>query len=144
MTAEVIIKGDRAGTSAGLRQPPEPEQGELRRTPVEIEGPYFRLGAPERSNLLEPGDKAELVLKGRVINEKGKPIPDAVVALWMSDQAGNYDMVGYKYHGFQRTDAEGPVTSSPASSRAATSRAAPPTCTSRSRATASRSRRSYI
>ena len=93
--------------SAGLRQPPEPEQGELRRTPVEIEGPYFRLGAPERSNLLEPGDKAELVLQGRVLNEKGKPIPDAVVALWMSDAVGNYDMLGYKYHGFQRTDAQG-------------------------------------
>jgi len=107
MTAEVIIKGDRAGTSPGLRQPPEPEQGELRRTPVEIEGPYFRLGAPERSNLLEPGDKPELVLQGRVLNEKGKPIPDAVVALWMSDAVGNYDMVGYKYHGFQRTDAQG-------------------------------------
>src|SRR4051812_23012907 len=45
MTAEVIIKGSRAGMSPGLRQPPEPEQGELRRTPVEIEGPYFRLGA---------------------------------------------------------------------------------------------------
>ena len=54
MTAEVIIKGDRAGTSPGLRQPPEPEQGELRRTPVEIEGPYFRLGAPERSRPAAP------------------------------------------------------------------------------------------
>ena len=107
MTAEIIIKGDRAGTSPGLRQPPEPQQGELRYTPVEIEGPYFRLGAPERSNLLEPGDKAELVLTGRVLNEKGKPIADAVVALWSSDAVGNYDMIGYKYHGFQRTDAEG-------------------------------------
>ena len=47
------------------------------------------------------------MLTGRVLNEKGKPIPDAVVALWMSDAAGNYDMVGYKYHGFQRTDAQG-------------------------------------
>ena len=28
-----------------------------RKTPREIEGPYFRLGAPNRSNLLEPGDK---------------------------------------------------------------------------------------
>ena len=42
-----------------------------------------------------------------MLNEKGKPIPDAVVALWMSDAVGNYDMVGYKYHGFQRTDAQG-------------------------------------
>jgi protocatechuate 3,4-dioxygenase beta subunit len=106
MTTE-IVKGSRAGTSPGLRQPAGPGPGELRYTPVEIEGPYFRLGAPERSNLLEPGDKAELVLMGRVLNEKGTPIPDAVVALWSSDAVGNYDMIGYKYHGFQRTDAQG-------------------------------------
>ena len=84
-----------------------PEPGELQRTPVEIEGPYFRLGAPERSNLLEPGDKPELVLTGRVLNERGTPIPNAVVALWSSDAVGNYDMIGYKYHGYQVTDAGG-------------------------------------
>jgi len=60
-----------------------------------------------RSNLLEPGDKPELVLSGRVLNEKGKPIPRAIVQIWTSDHAGNYDMVGYKYHGYQYTDAEG-------------------------------------
>src|SRR5947208_13256791 len=97
--------GSRAGTT--VRQPDPPGPGELRQTPREIEGPYFRLGAPERSNLLEPGDKPELVLTGRVLNEKGTPIPGAVVALWMSDAVGNYDMLGYKYHGFQRTDAQG-------------------------------------
>jgi protocatechuate 3,4-dioxygenase beta subunit len=100
-----IIRGDRAGV--GVRQPEPPLPGELPQTFREIEGPYFRLGAPERSNLLEPGDKPELVLSGRVLNEKGTPIPDAVVSLWSSDGAGNYDMIGYRYHGFQRTDARG-------------------------------------
>ena len=100
-----IIRGDRAGV--GVRQPEPPLPGELPQTFREIEGPYFRLGAPERSNLLEPGDKPELVLSGRVLNEKGTPIPDAVVSLWSSDGAGNYDMIGYRYHGFQRTDAQG-------------------------------------
>ena len=100
-----IIKGDRAGVT--VRQPEPPKPGELQQTPREIEGPYFRLGAPERSNLLEPGDKPELVLTGRVLNERGKAIPGAIVALWSSDAVGNYDMVGYKYHGFQRTDAQG-------------------------------------
>jgi protocatechuate 3,4-dioxygenase beta subunit len=104
MTAEVI-RGDRAGVS--VRQPEPPGPGELTQTPREIEGPYFRLGAPNRSNLLEPGDKPELVLTGRVLNEKGKPIPGAIVNLWSSDAAGNYDMVGYRYHGFQVCDAEG-------------------------------------
>jgi protocatechuate 3,4-dioxygenase beta subunit len=104
MTANVV-RGDRAGVT--VRQPDPPCPGELEQTPREIEGPYFRLGAPERSNLLEPGDKPELVLTGRVLNEKGTPIPDAIVNLWSSDAAGNYDMVGYRYHGWQRTDAQG-------------------------------------
>ncbi|HEX5140593.1 MAG TPA: intradiol ring-cleavage dioxygenase [Dehalococcoidia bacterium] len=104
MTTE-IIRGKKAGVT--VRQPEEPAPGELTQTPREIEGPYFRLGAPERSNLLEPGDKPELVLTGRVLNQLGKPIPNAVVALWSSDAAGNYDMIGYKYHGYQVTDSEG-------------------------------------
>jgi protocatechuate 3,4-dioxygenase beta subunit len=97
------------GKSAGkyVRQPEPPQPGELQQTPREIEGPYFRLGAPMRSNLLEPGDKPELVLAGRVLNEKGTPIPDAIVNLWSSDAVGNYDMVGYKYHGYQITDDQG-------------------------------------
>ena len=85
----------------------EPGPGELRQTPIEIQGPYFRLGAPMRSNLLEPGDKPELVLAGRVLNEKGQPIPGALVNVWSSDAEGNYDMVGYRYTGMQRTDEAG-------------------------------------
>jgi protocatechuate 3,4-dioxygenase beta subunit len=104
MTTE-IIKGKRAG--ATVRQPEPPAAGEMPQTPREIEGPYFRLGAPERSNLLRPGDKPELVLTGRVLNERGTPIPGAIVNLWSSDAAGNYDMIGYDYHGYQVTDAQG-------------------------------------
>lgn len=88
-------------------QPPPPAPGELAQTPHEIEGPYFRLGTPERSNLLEPGDKPEIVLSGRVTNERGVPIPNAIVLLWGADAAGNYDMIGYRYHGYVRTDSEG-------------------------------------
>jgi protocatechuate 3,4-dioxygenase beta subunit len=97
--------GTRAGTT--VRQPEPPAPGEMQQTPREIEGPYFRLGAPNRSNLLEPGDKPELVLTGRVLNERGTPIPGAVVNIWSSDAEGNYDMIGYRYHGYQVTDAQG-------------------------------------
>ena len=100
-----VVRGDRAGVT--VRQPEPPAPGELTQTPREIEGPYLRLGAPERSNLLEPGDKPELVLTGRVLNEKGTPIPGAIVYLWSSDAAGNYDMLGYRYHGYQVCDGEG-------------------------------------
>jgi len=103
--ATETIRGAKAGKF--VKQPEPPAAGETPQTPREIEGPYFRLGAPLRSNLLEPGDKPELVLSGRVLNEKGTPIPNAVVNLWSSDAAGNYDMIGYKYHGYQITGADG-------------------------------------
>jgi protocatechuate 3,4-dioxygenase beta subunit len=104
-------RGERVpgGSLAGkaVRQPAPPEEGELKPTPHEIDGPYFRLGAPPRSNLLEPGDKAELILSGRVLNTQGTPIPNAIVNIWSSDGVGNYDMVGYKYTGYVFTDDQG-------------------------------------
>ena len=99
------IRGSKAGLT--VRQPDPPQPGELTQTPREIEGPYYRLGAPERSNLLEPGDKPDLVLSGRILNERGQPIPHATIALWSANRVGDYDMVGHAYHGWQITDAEG-------------------------------------
>jgi protocatechuate 3,4-dioxygenase beta subunit len=104
-------QGEKApgGSLAGkaVRQPEPAQPGELKPTPTEIDGPYFRLGAPMRSNLLEPGDKPELVLSGRVLSVNGKPIPNAVVNIWSSDGVGNYDMLGYKYTGYVFTDDQG-------------------------------------
>lgn len=88
-------------------QPPPPGPGELAQTVHEIEGPYYRLGAPQRNVLLEEGDRPELVVSGRVLNERGTPIPHAVISLWMSDHEGNYDMVGYRYHGYFFADEDG-------------------------------------
>jgi catechol 1,2-dioxygenase len=73
----------------------------------EIEGPYFRVGAPYRNVLLEEGDKPEIVVSGRVLNEKGTPIPGALINVWMSDHDGNYDLVGYRYNGIVVADEEG-------------------------------------
>jgi protocatechuate 3,4-dioxygenase beta subunit len=107
MTNEKI--GGQAGAKAGLlvMQPDPPGPGELTPTPAEIEGPFFRLGAPSRSNLLEPGDKPGLILSGRVITVNAKPIPGAFVHIWSSDAVGNYDMAGYKYNGWVVADDEG-------------------------------------
>ncbi len=101
------VPGAMAGKTPGVEQPPPPEPGELRQTPREIEGPYFRLGAPLRSNLLEPGDQPGIVLSGRVLTERGKPVCGAVVSFWSSDAVGNYDMIGYRYSGYVLTDSEG-------------------------------------
>src|ERR1700742_4938692 len=109
-TANVLgpgVPGVMSGKTEGVRQVEPPGPGELPQTPWEIEGPYFRLGAPQRSNLLEPGDQTELILAGRVLNPKGTPLGGAGVNFWPASHAGKYDMVGYRYTGWIVTDAEG-------------------------------------
>jgi protocatechuate 3,4-dioxygenase beta subunit len=101
------IAGVMSGKTPGVPETPPPGPGELPRTPQEIEGPYFRLGAPKRSNLLESGDTPGFVLSGRVLNEKGTPIPGAVVNFWHANRDGEYDMVGYRYTGYVITDETG-------------------------------------
>jgi protocatechuate 3,4-dioxygenase beta subunit len=101
------VAGPMSGKTPGVRENDPPKPGELVQTPWEIEGPYYRLGTPQRSNLLEPGDKPELVLTGRVLNPEGRPIAGAVVSVWHASHAGEYDMVGYKYSGYVVTDQAG-------------------------------------
>jgi protocatechuate 3,4-dioxygenase beta subunit len=81
---------------------------ELALTPTQIEGPYYKVGSPHRSSLIEPGITGiSLVMTGRVLNEHGKPIPGAVLDFWQSDDVGNYDMVGNLLRGHVFTDPQG-------------------------------------
>jgi protocatechuate 3,4-dioxygenase beta subunit len=81
---------------------------ELTLTPTQIEGPYYKVGSPHRTSLIEPGISGmRLRLTGRVLNERGKPIPHAVVDFWQSDDRGNYDMVGNLLRGHVFTNDAG-------------------------------------
>lgn len=87
------------------------DAAELALTPTQIEGPYYKIGSPHRSSLIEPGiTGTPLVITGRVLNERGKAIPGAVVDFWQSDDRGNYDMVGSLLRGHVFTDANGGYT----------------------------------
>jgi protocatechuate 3,4-dioxygenase beta subunit len=99
--------GVMSGKTEGVREVAPPGPGELPQTPWEIEGPYFRLGAPQRPNLLEPGDKTEFILTGQVLTPQGKPVAGAVVNFWHCNHDGDYDMAGYRYTGYQVTDQAG-------------------------------------
>jgi protocatechuate 3,4-dioxygenase beta subunit len=101
------VAGAMSGKTPGVRQNDPPKPGELTQTPWEIEGPYYRLGTPQRSNLLEPGDQPEFILTGHVRSPEGKPIAGAVVSFWHASHAGEYDMVGYRYSGYIVTDEAG-------------------------------------
>jgi protocatechuate 3,4-dioxygenase beta subunit len=84
------------------------ETAGLTLTPTQIEGPYYKIGSPRRASLFEPGiTGTPLVLTGRVLNERGTPIPNAVLDFWQSDERGNYDMLGNLLRGHVLSDREG-------------------------------------
>ena len=75
-------------------------------TPADIEGPFYKTGAPARSSLIELGSKAEkLVLTGQVLSADCKPLAGVTLDLWHADASGAYDNAGYRYRGIVTTDA---------------------------------------
>jgi protocatechuate 3,4-dioxygenase beta subunit len=72
-----------------------------------IEGPYYKAGAPERS-LWQPGmEGSKLTVTGRVLNTRCEPLRDATLDAWQCDAAGVYDNTGYTLRGKLKTDAKG-------------------------------------
>ena len=77
-------------------------------TPADIEGPFYKAGAPARSSLIEPGSKAEkLVLTGQVLQADCKPLAKVTLDFWHADEQGAYDNAGFRYRGLVTTDAQG-------------------------------------
>lgn len=80
-------------------------------TTTDILGPFYRPGAPMRSNLRMPGSGGQpIVLKGVILKEDGKsPVPHALVEIWHCDEKEVYDNTtdDYRYRGAQRTSAHG-------------------------------------
>jgi protocatechuate 3,4-dioxygenase beta subunit len=93
----VLISGSAAG---------QPQCGAP--TPADIEGPFYKSGAPARASLLEPGAKAEkLVLSGTVRSADCRPLAGVRLDFWHADARGEYDNQGYRYRGVVTSDAEG-------------------------------------
>ena len=73
-----------------------------------IEGPFYKAGAPERSSLWEPGmEGAKLTVTGRVLNTRCEPIKYATLDAWQCDAKGVYDNTGYTLRGKLKTDGKG-------------------------------------
>lgn len=77
-------------------------------TPEDMEGPFYKAGAPSRVSLAEPGSKADrLVLTGVVRSADCKPLGGVRLDIWHADAEGAYDNRGNRYRGVVTTDAEG-------------------------------------
>lgn len=93
-----------AGSAIGQARPLT--CGEL--TARQTEGPFFKTDSPKRISLVEPGSKAaRLVLTGTVLSAQCKPVPNALLDFWHSDEEGAYDNRGFRYRGHQHADSQG-------------------------------------
>lgn len=76
-------------------------------TPRQTEGPFFKTDSPRRMSLLEGKASRKLVLEGRVVSPRCRPVANALLDFWHSDEDGEYDNRGFRYRGHQYTDAQG-------------------------------------
>jgi protocatechuate 3,4-dioxygenase beta subunit len=76
-------------------------------TPRQTEGPFFTPNSPQRTSLLEGKEKSRLVVTGTVLSAQCKPVPNALLDFWHSDEKGAYDNKGFRYRGHQFADAQG-------------------------------------
>ena len=76
-------------------------------TPRQTEGPFFKTDTPLRTSFLEKNSKSRFVLTGTVLSAQCKPVPNALLDFWHSDEEGAYDNRGFRYRGHQHADGQG-------------------------------------
>lgn len=76
-------------------------------TPQLTEGPYYKSGSPERTNIASGASGESLVVSGYVYDKNCKSISGAWLDFWQADGNGVYDNSGYRLRGHQYTDKDG-------------------------------------
>ena len=70
-----------------------------------IEGPFYKAGAPDRSTLVARGmPGVPLIVTGRVMSTQCKPLAGAVLDVWQCDAYCVYDNNGYTLRGKLHSD----------------------------------------
>jgi protocatechuate 3,4-dioxygenase beta subunit len=63
----------------------------LEPTPRQVKGPFFIVGALERSNFVPEGETQNIYrIKGQVLGTDGKPVSNAKVYVWLANPRGKY------------------------------------------------------
>jgi protocatechuate 3,4-dioxygenase beta subunit len=85
---------------------PPPTCGDA--TAANIEGPFYKKGAPHRAVLVGERDAGErLVIAGVVRSTTCAPLAGAEMEIWHADARGGYDNDGFHFRGALATDARG-------------------------------------
>lgn len=73
-----------------------------------IEGPFYKAGAPHRAILATPKDAGvPFAVSGTVMSTACEPIANAELDIWQANAKGEYDNDGFKFRGALVTDAQG-------------------------------------
>lgn len=77
-------------------------------TAPNIEGPYYKPGAPPKADLRPPAAKGTtLRIRGVVRSPACEPIAGAILDVWQADPLGGYDNAGFAYRGVLATAQDG-------------------------------------
>ena len=79
-------------------------------TTTDILGPFYRPGAPFKTDLIQPGTKGEtLHFSGTVFGKDKKALKDSLVEIWHCDETDTYDNTSdnYVYRASAKTSADG-------------------------------------
>jgi len=80
-------------------------------TTTDILGPFYRPGAPFRTDLVQPGAKGEILhFSGTIFAKDGKtPLKSALLEIWHCNESGVYDNISddYVYRSSWRTGEDG-------------------------------------
>ena len=88
--------------------PPLPAASCSGATAANIEGPFYKPGAPHRAVLAGDRDRGErLVITGSVLTTACEPVARAELDVWHADARGGYDLDGYQFRGALVTDDRG-------------------------------------
>src|ERR1043165_3239494 len=61
-------------------------------------GPFYKRNAPHEARLRAAGDKGlPLGVSGQVFDTRGQILEGATIEIWQADDAGIYDLDGYRY-----------------------------------------------
>ena len=111
---EFILLSDVLGLSAVVNALHDKKAEELG-TQSSLLGPFFREGAPELplgANIVANRTAPEIVLYGKITDNDGNPLPNALVQVWQTNEHGLYDVQAHDdahmdMRGNFRSDASG-------------------------------------
>ena len=98
-----------SGATATGERPPTPacDDGD-EPSPEQTEGPFYTPDTPRRRDLVDATVEGKrILLRGKVLDTRCRPVGGALLDFWQADGDGEYDNSGFRLRGHQFADSRG-------------------------------------